>query len=203
MTFLLVNKYAYYAIVNHDARYIVGRAYPLRGRQDEYKISSSIGPRFQGDEVGIVKSLNDVIPTFIDHYKRNPVPWEQEGPALYWKHTMFVDLRVEQDQQSHWLAYRDDYPMLQDTKPAHFATCVEAQRAADVHELDLFPNAKVIEDGLSWLPDPEIDWRSVPYLAEEDADWRRSSSHLIVCQSSGGDATTSSSISSLVAHLAR
>jgi hypothetical protein len=44
MTFLLVNKYAYYAIVNHDARYIVGRAYPLRGRRDEYKISSGIGP---------------------------------------------------------------------------------------------------------------------------------------------------------------
>ena len=24
----------------------------------------------------------------------------------------------------------------------------------------MFPNAKVIDDGLSWLPDPEIDWRS-------------------------------------------
>jgi hypothetical protein len=106
---------------------------------------------------------------------------------------MFVDLRVEQDQQGNWLAYRDDYPMLQDTKPAHFATCADAERAADTHELDFFPNAKVIEDGLSWLPDPEIDWRSIPYLTEEDANWRRSSSHLIVWQSNG-DATTSSSI---------
>jgi hypothetical protein len=145
------------------------------------------------DEVGIVKSLNDVIPTFIDYYKRNPVSWERVSPALYWKYTLFVDLRVEQDQQRNWLAYRDDYPMLQDTKPAQFATCADAQRAADAHELDLFPNAKVIEDGLSWLPDPEIDWRSVPYLAEEHANWQRSSSDLIIWQSNG-DATTSSSI---------
>jgi hypothetical protein len=73
-----------------------------------------------------------------------------------YRHTMFVSLRVEQDQQGHWLAYRDDYPMLQDTKPARCATCANAQRAADAHELELFPNAKVIKDGLSWLPAPEI-----------------------------------------------
>ena len=80
---------------------------------------------------------------------------------------MSVSLRVEQDQQGHWLAYRDDYPMLEDTKPARFPSCADAQRAADAHELDLFPNAKAIDDGLSWLPDPEIDWRSVPYLVEQ------------------------------------
>src|SRR5260221_4184734 len=148
---------------------------------------------FQGDEVGIAKSLNDGVPTFIDHYNRNPVPWEQDGQALYWRHTMFVALRVEQDQQGHWLAYRDDYPMLQNTKPAHFATCTDAQRAADAHELDLFPNAKIIGGGLSWLPDPEIDWRSVPHIAEERANWQRSASDLIIWQSNG-HAITSSSI---------
>src|ERR1700730_10246074 len=168
MTLLLQKRYDYFVIVNDDARLIVGHVYPVRGRQDQYEVTSAIGPKYQGrDEVGVVKSLNDVIPTFIDHYKRNPVPWEQVSPALCWKHTMFVDLRVEQDQQGHWLAYRDDYPMLQDTKPARFATCADAQRAADAHELDLFPNAKIIDDGLSWLPHPEIDWRSVPYLAED------------------------------------
>jgi hypothetical protein len=193
MNFLLYKKYDYYAILNDDARYIVGRAYPLDAGQGPYRVRSSIGPSYQRNDVGVVKSLDDVIPAFIDHYEKNPVPWERESPALYRKHTMSVWLRVEQDQKGHWLAYRDDYPMLEDTKPAHFATCADAQRAADAHELDLFPNAKVIEDGLSWLPDPEIDWRSVPYLAEEDAAWRRNWSHLIVCQSNG-DATTSSSI---------
>jgi hypothetical protein len=193
MTLLLINKCAYHSILNDDADYIVGRVYPLGGQQGPYRVTSSIGPSYQRNDVGVVKSLDDAIPAFIDYYEKNPVPWERESRALYWRHTMFVYLRIEQDQQGHWLAYRDDYPMLQNTKPAHFATCTDAQRAADAHELDLFPNAKVIEDGLSWLPDPEIDWRSVAYLAEEDADWRRTSSHLIVWQSND-HATTSSSI---------
>jgi hypothetical protein len=177
MTFYLLNRCDHYAIVNDDARFIVARVYPLRGREGPYKIIPGIGPAYQErDKVGIVKSLDEVIPAFIDYYKRNPVPWERVSPALYMKHTMFVYLRVEQDQQRNWLAFRDDYPMLQDTKPAHFATCADAQRAADAHELDLFANAKVIEDGFSWLPDPEIDWRSIPHLVEEHANWQRRAS---------------------------
>ena len=77
------------------------------------------------------------------------------------------------------MAYRDDYPMLRDTTPARFASRANAQRAADAHELDLFPNAKAIDDGLSWLPDPEIDWGSVPHLVEERANWQRSASRLL------------------------
>jgi hypothetical protein len=92
---------------------------------------------------------------------------------------MFVSLRVEQDQQGHWLAYRVDYPMLRDTKPTRFTRCVDAQRAADAHELDLFPNTKEIDDGLSWLPYPEIDWRSVPHLVEPRANWQRNASSLL------------------------
>jgi hypothetical protein len=80
------------------------------------------------------------------------------------------------------------FHLLQDTKPARFATC-----AADTHELDFFPNAKVIEAGLSWLPDPEIDWRSIPNLAEERANWERRASHLITWQSDD-HANTSSPI---------
>jgi hypothetical protein len=191
--FLLLKNYDHYAIRNDDADYIAGRAYPRGAEQGPYEVISAIGPSYQRNDIGVVKSLSEVIPTFIDHYKKNPVPWERETPALYWRYTMFVILRVEQDQHGKWLAYRDEYPMLQDAKTARFATCAEAQRAADKHELDLFPNAKVIEDGFSWLPNPEIDWRSVPHLAEERANWLRSSSHLIVWRSDD-HATTSSSI---------
>ena len=156
-------------------------------------MTADVGPLDrESTEAGIVKSLNDAIPAFVAYYERYPLRWDRLH-HLYYKFTLFVILRVEQDQQGHWLAYRDDYPMLRHGKPAHFATCTDAKRAADAHELDLYPNAKPIDDGLSWLPDPEIDWRSIPYLTEEDANWRRSSSHLIVWQSNG-DATTSSSI---------
>jgi hypothetical protein len=90
-----------------------------------------------------------------------------------------VSLRVKQDQQGYWLAYRDGYPLLRDGKLARFASCADAQLVADAHELDLFPNAKAIDDGLSWLPDPEIDWRSVPHLVEQRANWQRNASSLL------------------------
>ena len=187
MTFLLLKNYDHYAIVNDDADFNVGRVYPLGGQQGPYKVTSSIGPRHLRDAVGIVKSLEEAIPAFLDYYDKHPVPWEREKPALYWRHTMFVVLRVEQDQQGDWLAYRDDYPMLENLcAPARFKTCADAKWAADAHELELFPNAKLIDDGYSWLPDPEI-----PYFAEHSANWLRECSNLIVWRSEG-PATTSS-----------
>ena len=175
-TFLLRERFDYYVIVNVDADFIVARIYPLGGQQGPYRVSSGVGPPYS--DFAIVKSLDDAIPAFINYHKKNPVPWERENHALYWRHTMYVSLRVEQDRQGHWLAYRDDYPMLQDTLPAYFATCADAQRAADAHELDLFPNAKVIDDGYSWLPDPEIEERST-HRVEERANWERSASSLL------------------------
>lgn len=183
MKLLLFKHHNYYRILNEDAQYIVGSVHPLLGQQGSYEVTSSIGRAYPASShVGIVKSLDDALPAFIDFHKKNPAPWKRVSPALCKKSTLFVSLRVEQDQERHWLAYRDDYLMLRDTKPARFATYAEAQRAADAHELDLFPDAKVIDDGLSWLPDPEIDWRSVPYLAEGEEDFR--SSGLIVHESS-------------------
>jgi hypothetical protein len=43
---------------------------------------------------------------------------------------------------------------LTDGKIAIFATCEEAQRAADAHLRDGYPNSEIIDDGFSWLPDP-------------------------------------------------
>jgi hypothetical protein len=175
-TFLLRERFDYYVIVNVDADFIVARIYPLGGQQGQYEVTSCFRPSYQGSDVGIIKSLDDAIPAFIDYHKKNPVPWERESAALYWRHTMYVSLRVEQDRQGYWLAYRDDYPMLRDTTPARFKTRAEAQRAADAHELDLFPNAKVIDDGCSWLPDPEIEERLIPHRVEERANSQRNAS---------------------------
>ena len=134
-TFLLLNRSAYHVILNVEADLIVARVYPLGGRQGQYEVTSCFGSSYREGNVGIVKSLDDAIPAFIDYYKKNPVPWEWESPALYWRHTMSVSLRVERDQQGHWLAYRDDYPILRDTARA-LCYAVDAQRAADAQELD-------------------------------------------------------------------
>jgi hypothetical protein len=50
--------------------------------------------------------------------------------------------------------------MLRGAKPAEFRTDDEARSAADAHLLDLYPGHKPLNDGLTWLADPEIDWRS-------------------------------------------
>jgi hypothetical protein len=191
MSFMLINQHAYYAIRNDDADYLVGCVYPLRGHQGPYRVTSSFGSERQSEQIAIVETLDEAVPAFLAYYKANPVPWEREKPALYWHHTMYVELRVEQDQQGHWLAYRDDYPLLENgCAPAWFKTCADAKQAADVHELDLFPNAKVTDDGYSWLLNPESDWRSVPYLAE-GREWLRENSDVIVWRSDGPAITSS------------
>jgi hypothetical protein len=176
-TFLLLKNYDHYAIVNDDADFIAGRVYPLNGRLGPYKVTADVGPLDRETrEAGIVKSLDDAIPAFLTYYERYPVRWQRLDTNEYWKDTLNVFLRVERDQQGEWLAYRENYPLLQDGKPARFATCADAQRVADAHELDFYPNAEVVDDGYSWLPEPEIDWRSVPHRVEERDNWQRSAS---------------------------
>jgi hypothetical protein len=179
MTFVLLKDYDHYVIVNDDADFIVGSVHPLNGRQGPYRVRAHVGIKDrETTEAGVVNSLNDAIPAFLAHYEKYPLRWDRVHNVHngYLKETLHVLLRVEQDQKGYWLAYRDDYPLLRDGKPACFATHANAQRAADAHELDLYPNAKAIDDGFSWQPDPEIDWRSIPHLVEERAKWQRSAS---------------------------
>ena len=176
MTFVLLKNYGHYVIVNDDADFIVGSVFPINGRQGPYRIWADVGPLDrETTEAGVVGSLDDAIPTFLAYFERYPVRWEWFHDEFR-KETLHVFLRVKQDQQGYWLAYRDDYPLLRDGKPARFATHTDAQRVADAHELDFYPNAKAIEDGLSWQPDPEIDWRSIPHRVEERENWQRSAS---------------------------
>ena len=176
MSFVLLKNYDHYVVVNDHADFIVGRVYPLNGGQGPYRVTADIGPMDrETTEAGVVNSLNDAIPAFLAYYERYPLRWEWVYNE-YWKSTLFVDLRVEQDQHGGWVASREGYPLLRDGRPARFATHTDAQRAADAHELDLFPNAVPINDGLAWLPDPEIDWRSIAHRVEERANWQRSAS---------------------------
>jgi hypothetical protein len=179
MNYVILKNYDHYVIVNDAANVTVGRVNPVNGLHSPYRVSFDVGPMdSETFEAVVVDSLDDAIPVLLAHYERFPPQWELSNNA-YLKFTMFVTLRVAEDQAGDWLAYRDDYPLLQKGKTARFVTCADAERAADVHELDLYPNAKTISDGFSWLPDPEIDWRSIPHLVEARAAWQRDASRLL------------------------
>jgi hypothetical protein len=127
-----------------------------------------------GDEIAVVRSLNDAIPAIIAYYEENPPRWEYESETRYSKLTQFGPLRVEQDQPGHWLAYRNyDYPLLREGKPATFATSEEAQRAADAHAPEGYPNSETIYDGFAWLPDPD-PWCSYPNRIAVRTRWAAS-----------------------------
>ena len=173
MSFMLLKNYDYYVIVNDDADFVVGSAHPLNERQGPYRVRAHVGPVDYAD-AGVVNALNDMIQAFLAHYERVQ-RWERFHRS-YYKFTLFAILLVEQNEQGSWLAYRDDFPLLEKGHRARFASCEEAQRSAEAHELDLYPGAKAIDDGLSWVPHPEIDWRSISHLVEERASWQRSAS---------------------------
>ena len=176
MSLVLLKNYNHYVIFNDDADFTVGSVHPLNERQGPYRVRAHVGPADYAD-AGVVNGLNDAVPVFLAHYERVQ-RWERLHRS-YYKFTLFAILLVEQNEQGSWLAYRDDFPLLKKGHPARFASCKEAQRCAEAHEWDLYPGTKAIDDGLSWLPDPEIDGRSIPHLVEERANWQRNASNFL------------------------
>ena len=70
---------------------------------------------------------------------------------------------MDQIKSGQWVAYRNHHELLIEGKIAVFTTCEEAQRAADAHLRDGYPNFETINDGFSWRHDPNIEWWTDPY----------------------------------------
>jgi hypothetical protein len=120
----------------------------------KYRVQNDGSDDDQCDDVAVVNSIDEAIPALLTYYAKQPPKWDRESATRYSKLTPFGLLLIEQDQLRKWLAYRyytDWYhPLLRDGKPAIFATRAEAQRAADAHVRDDYPNAETTDDGLSW-----------------------------------------------------
>ena len=171
-------------IVNDDADLIVGRVQPLTGCEGPFRVSAELAPQCENDEVAVVETIQEVVPTLLAYYDKNPPVWEHRG-TIYIRDTQFAFLQVQYGATGDLIAFRDGYPMLCDGRLAVFSTCEEAQRAADAHLLDMYPNSKPIYDGLSWLPNPDIDWRSSPQRVEDRAHWQRMASRWLPDPSAG------------------
>ena len=178
----LLQKYSNdeYDILNDDADSRAGSVYALKlgAGGPGYSVRMSASTRNEFAEI-VVKSIDEAIPALAAYSEANPPRWERESDdtmryadmapyrARYIKETQFDPLWVDKIKPGHWLAYRNGHVLLIDGgKIAIFATCEKAQRAADAHLRDGYPNSETIDDGFSWLPggDPSnIDWRLCPY----------------------------------------
>jgi hypothetical protein len=168
MRFVLFESFK---IVNEDADFVIGDIRSANGIDGPFIVRARVTPNDWGCvDVATVNSFDECVTALADYYENNPPRWDRRSAGWYEKETLYSNLRVEQDQRGRWRVYRDDFPMLENCKPATFFTCAEAQGAADVHQLDCYPNAPhPIDDGFSWLLDPELDWRSLPDVGEARA----------------------------------
>ena len=155
-----------FGILNDDSDSYVGYV-ALRGAR--YHVRND-----ESEEIAVVKSLDDAIPALAAYLEANPLRWERESATRYSEETQFGSLRVEQDKPGQWVAYRNyDFPLLRNGQPAIFATFEEAQRAADAHASDGYPNSETIYDGFASFSDAD-PWWSYPNRIAVRARWAAS-----------------------------
>src|SRR5436190_17442002 len=68
----------------------------------------------------------------------------RESVPRYINSTQFGVLRVELERPKQWSVYRGEYPLLRNGNPAVFTSSEEAQRAADLHQREGYPNSEII-----------------------------------------------------------
>jgi hypothetical protein len=148
-----------FSIRNADANFTIGEVRPTNGAGGPFRVFACVLPDDEvvAIEVAVVNSLDECLPALADYYEQNPPRWVRKGLGWYEKETLYSNLRVEQNQRGQWRAYRDGFPLLEWRGAATFLTGAEAQRIADVHLLDSYPNAEVIDDEFSWVLDPELE----------------------------------------------
>ena len=142
----------YFAIANDNSDCCVGY---VRLRAGSYEIRDD-----DSKFVTAVRSLDEAIPALAAHIEENPPQWEHEGVFRYTKNTEYAVLRVEWE-KAGWLAFRDDCVLMQNGQSAIFSSLEEAQRVADAHYRDGYPNSEFVFDGFAWcsILDP---WWSYP-----------------------------------------
>ena len=172
---LLRHNHDCYDIANDDSNFHVASVYRLRpdGDGPRYRVEIPV-PSTDDDHAVFVKSIDEAIPAIAAYYEANPPRWVPKSDltplyatmepcrARYFKETQFGNLWVDQVKSGQWVAYRDCHGLsVAGGKIAKFATREEAQRAADTHFRDGYPNSETTDDGLSWPV--EFEWWLCPY----------------------------------------
>ena len=160
-------------IVHDNANFLVGSADQLP--------DGRFVVRADCQEIDIVDSIDDIIQAVTAYYEANAPRWELEPQPNFWhtdtkaygprymKSSPFGPLIVFQITPAQWAAYRNECELLRDGKIATFATREDAQRTADTHERDGYPNSKIVDDGYSWIYSECADWRQDPHMVANRA----------------------------------
>jgi hypothetical protein len=165
-----------YRIINDDANSFVGGGKLLR--DGRLAVTNE-----DCEQVDIVNSLDEIIPAIRAYYGANPPQWAREpqpdlwhtdikahGPR-YMKQSPFGPFIVFQIASGQWVAFRNQCELLFDGKMATFASREEAQRKADAHERDGYPNSEMLNDGYSWNFSEHADWRQNADIVANRAAW--------------------------------
>jgi hypothetical protein len=170
---LLICRNGEYQIAHDDADAHAGRAFLRDGR---FVVTNN-----DCEEISTVNSLDDVIPAITAYYEANPPRWNLDRENSFWhtdvkacgpryvKYSLFGPFIVFEIALKQWVAYRNKCELMHNNKIAIFGTCREAQRKADVHEHDGYPNSVSIDDGYSWTFSEEADWQKDPFAVANRA----------------------------------
>ena len=170
-------------IANDDADFIVGAARPIDPNAPGSNFEVSDG---DGRVIAIVQTIDEIIPAFALYREANPPRWQDErtfeiilwdspvadklrSGARYIKETDFGRLLVDEIAPGQWVTSREDHHLLSNGAVAIFANRHEAQRVADAHFRDGYPNSEPVNDGYSWPADPELNWHDCPWIVETRA----------------------------------
>ena len=171
-------------IANDDADFIVGAARLIDPNAPGSNFEVSDG---DGRVIAIVQTIDEIIPTFALYQEANPPRWQDERTfeiilwdspvadklrrgARYIKETDYGRLLVDEIAPGQWAVSREDHHLLSENGAvAIFANRHEAQRVADAHFRDGYPNSEAVSDGYSWPADPELNWHDCPWIVETRA----------------------------------
>jgi hypothetical protein len=112
------------------------------------------------DEIAAGTSIN-----VIDACYANETNWEPESPTQFERFTNCGILRVERMRPDSWAAYRDDCELRNCRhQQVIFSTRQQAQRAADMHAGDRYPNYRA-DGGVHWYEQSNSHY--VPRVARQ------------------------------------
>jgi hypothetical protein len=151
-----------------ESGHCAGRVVPLKNGKGFSVHRTMMVNGNEPDKIGVVRSMNEVLPKLTDYYERNWPQWKrtrkarQNGGTGYTMYTEFIKwsvygvFTVNQRDDGPWIVTRCEDVLLHRGKKATFETPELARYVADLHERDGFGNFPALDDGYSWDGRPWI-----------------------------------------------